>query len=172
MRIATLLIGSLLFLILAGPLGLLFFLLIWIDALVLFDTVFVKVIGIDLITLAAIMSGIALGPVLGFIFGLLVIPGIVLLFVGLVHRYWMIEFLPSMDYLYAGIAAGVAGLLSLFLPFLITVVAAVFLRFIASSIINKNIYGNAGLNFAFINIIFTLVVLMGLNATGILGIVG
>jgi hypothetical protein len=171
MMLATLATGILLLYLAGGPLGVLFFILVWVDTLFILKTGFPKAAGIELLTIAAIIGGITFGPVGGFLVGMLAIPIMVLLLFGIVNRYWLIRETPNIDYLYAGIAAATAGLLSGFLPFMFIVIIALAVRFLFSALINKTIFGTASLDYAFVNILFSLLVLFLLNSAGIVGAV-
>ncbi len=171
-KAGTLFFGSVLSYGFIGPLGLLVYLLVWFDTIILFNVAFAKSIGIDLLTIAAVISGISLGPAGGFLFTIIVIPGLVYGLYLLVYSYLLTQdmLIPNVDFLAMALGAVFAGLLAPVFPVFITALVALLFRYFSLALINKAT-GGSGMDFAyaFFNIIFSYMVLYGLNTTGVLG---
>jgi len=166
-RFGTLVIGSLLSLTFLGPLGLVVFLLIWLDTVFLMNYSEVKIIGLDLITLAAVISGIVMGPIFGFLFSMIVLPLLIVGLYLLTYRFLLPGY-PNIDFLSLGLAAGLAGIMAPIFPLYVTALAAVMFRFIISILIERRFRGTANYPYAFVNTLVSFFFIFVLNAAGIL----
>ena len=168
-RAGTLLIGSLISLTFLGVLGLIVFLLIWFDTVFLMNYSEVKIVGLDLITLAAIISGIVMGPIAGFLFSMILLPLLIVGLYLLIYRFLLPGY-PNIDFLSLGLAAGLAGLMAPLFPLFVTALVAVVFRFIMSILIENRYRGTANYPYAFVNTLVSFFFIFLLNATGILAV--
>jgi hypothetical protein len=166
-KIGSLFFGLLITILFFGPLSGLVYFILWVDIVYLTNLPLVKTIGFELQTLAAVIGGIALGPVGGFFFAALAIPALYMFLYQLVYHYWL-SAVPSVDYLSMGLAAVLAGILISVLPFVVVVLVALFFKYFVLILINLRISGSADYASAFMNILFSFLVLMAIQATGII----
>lgn len=164
--LVTLLVGIILSVLLFNPLSALVYVLVWFDILVLARIPLAESIGFELLTLSAIIGGVALGPAGGFLFSLIGIPILAALINAAVFRTFSPR-VPSVDFIAMGIAAILAS--SLIGPF--SLFAAVLLAVILKHVIMNaiNILMGGGINYvSIINILFTSFVIIVLKEIGLL----
>lgn len=167
--IVTLVMGSLAAFFI-NPLSLLVYLFIWFDVLVLGRiSMVVRTVGLELFTLSAIISGIALGPVIGFFFSLIGIPLLTLAIYGAVYRSFTM-YLPSFDFVAMAFAAAFAGFLAPQMPFLAAVFIAVFFKHVVMNVINLFMHGGIDYASPAVNIIFTTLFILLLKEMGLLAV--
>jgi hypothetical protein len=170
-KYGTLLFGSILAYGFIGPLGVLVYILVWLDTLVIMNMLPAKTVGFELLTLAAIISGIALGPVGGFLFTMIVIPALIYGLYQLVYHYLLTEIMiiPNVDFLAMAIASVFAGILITFLPFFFAVLISLLFRYFVLAMINMNIRGSSiDYAYAFMNLLFSYFILVVIQGTGLI----
>jgi hypothetical protein len=168
-RILTLIFGSLVAYIFFSPLVLLIYLLIWFDITILSYTPTAEILGFETLTIAAIMSGVALGPLGGFLFGIIGLPVIILILYAVVFKT-LSPYAPNFSFVAMGIAAAATATLSP-LGFL----TAVFLGVMLKHVISYAIYAatGSGIEFgvAIFNVAFSTLFLFFANSVGLLSFV-
>ncbi len=123
----TLLVGAGLFYLIGGFVLAAVYVLIWIDKIVIINTL--KYFGIELTTMATLMLGIAYGPIAAFIFGIVVIPllhSMRFVLLPLQQPDWPL-FVPHPNNVVDALGGAVAGMFAT-LPFLYLAVAVTLLK--------------------------------------------
>ena len=166
----TLIVGSIVA-YLISPLTFLVFLLIWIDAMLIAHIAGLKQIGFELVTLAGLIGGLALGPIGGFFFSLLGLP-LILSVLNSMHYKTLFPIYPNLNFVAIAIAAGIAGALLSPTFFIIAVVIALLFRHIVGAVIDFVVSGGfTSLIFGIINILFSLGFIYFLRIIGLLGLI-
>ncbi|MBI1972024.1 MAG: hypothetical protein HYS53_01860 [Candidatus Aenigmarchaeota archaeon] len=162
----TLLVGVALTALLFNPLAALVYILVWLDILVLARAAFAESIGFELLTLAAIISGLSFGPAGGFIFSIIGIPVLASLINAAVFRAFSPR-IPSVDFAAMGIAAGMAGALAASMPFFTAIIIAVIFKHALMNGIRIAMGG--GMDYtSVINILFTAFALAVIKGAGLI----
>ncbi len=111
------------------------YLMLWFDKVLLAQLKFHGKIGIELISIPIILTGIIYGPVFGFIFGFLILAfiegflNIISWSISPPLEMGWIPFIPSIDTLKEGLSGAIAGVLWNYnFPFLITVLICIVFR--------------------------------------------
>ena len=154
---------------LISPLTFLMFLVIWLDAMIISHISGLNSLGFELITLAGLISGLALGPVVGFFFSLLLMPLLLTILKSIDFKTLSLV-PPNLNFVAIAIAAALAGFLLSSQIFLVAVIIALFFRHIVSTMIDFVISGGFSIVFSAINIIFTLGFLYAIRTIGLLAL--
>ena len=166
----TLVFGGALAYALLSPLGLLLYLLIWIDVFILPRLYVFQSFGFELQTLAAIIAGIALGALGGFILAL-AIPLLILILQYIVFSSSSLFLrVPNITYISMALSAGFAGLIIGALPFFIVIILSVLFRHIVHAMLNFRISFGTDIISATINTIFSVFFMLLLQNSGLLGL--
>lgn len=168
---ATLIIGSVLAYFFVNPLSFLVYFLVWLDIVVIARIPAAESLGFEVLTLAAIIGGVALGAVAGFLFALVGIPLLATLLNAAVFRTFSPR-IPSFDFVAVGIAAMLAGFLVGPLSFIAGVFLAVFFKHVIMNATRIAMGGGISYGPSFFNIVFTWLVLIALKDIGLLAIAG
>ncbi len=140
LALIILILGSLLSALIGGIKLVLIFIMFWVDKTIFSELKMPLHFGIELYSLAAILTGIIYGPLTGFLFGFLLMPvigGIFDILYTISSRSGLLDsgvepFIPSFESLVTGAIAALAAMLS-FLPFLPTVALCMAMRVFAIS---------------------------------------
>lgn len=166
----TLIIGSVIA-YLINPLIFLAYLLLWIDAMIIANYILtIKSIGFELVTLSGLVAGIALGPIFGFFYSLLLMPLLITILSSLSARD-IIPIYPNINFVAIAIASAMIGFLPAQFGFLAAVIIALLFKQITSVIVQLVISGGFGAVFMFINFIFSLGLIYVLNTIGFLSLI-
>lgn len=170
--LGTLVLGIILSYFLINPLAAFVYLLIWIDVLVIARIEFAEMAGIETLTLAAVISGIAFGPVIGFFFSLFGISLVAILLVYLVKKS-LTERLPNIYFIGMASAAALSGILITHIPLLAVVAIAVIFKHVVYYAINIGI-ANIGIEHPWdilsliINVAFSVIFVSVIQQMGLL----
>ncbi|MBI4894902.1 MAG: hypothetical protein HY831_00260 [Candidatus Aenigmarchaeota archaeon] len=166
----TLIVGSLLA-YLINPLIFLVYLLLWIDAMIIANYILtIRTIGFELVTLSGLIAGIALGPIFGFFYSLLLMPLLITILSSLSAKD-VIPIYPNINFVAIAIASAMIGFLPAQFGFLIAVIIALLFKQITAAIVQAVISGGFGAVFMFINFIFSLAFIYLLNVIGLLALI-
>lgn len=168
--VTTFFFGSLFAFAAINPLASLVYILVWIDTFVLTRIPTARSIGFELRTLAAIIAGLSLGPLIGFLFALAFLPFFITGIIKLVRGFVDVT-VPNFAFLTLAFTAAFAGFLNPVFPFLFVIVISVLFKQFANAMINlKFSFGTNPLT-ATANTIFSIGFLLLLQAIGLLGLV-
>lgn len=163
----TLIFGGIFTYFLLNPLGLLVYLLLWVDSFVLPRLFISGVLGFELISLSAIISGIALGPWYGFLFVLFGIPLIVSSIKSIVN--WnVIPVLPNFDVLIIALVAVVAGALKSQIPFVPLIFISILFKHFIINMVNAKMGNEITYMPSALNIGFTVAFTLAIERIGLL----
>jgi hypothetical protein len=168
--ILTFAVGSIISYYFVNPLAFLVYLFLWTDSVVLYHFVTAQKIGFELITVASIISGIALGPLGGIIFSVIGVPAIATALYVIVFRDDHPLF-PNIDFVVAGMSAALAGYLFSGFSFLTAVFAAVFFKHLVMNLINRTMGSDITYGESFFNILFTFAFMLFIERIGLLAAV-
>lgn len=163
----TFVFGSILSYFYLQPLGLLVYLLIWTDIFLLAKIPVVQSIGFEFQTLAAIIGGVTIGSVSGFLFSLFGIPLLITALVYIVKNS-INPRVPNIHYVAMALAAAFAGLLAPFLPLLAVVVLSVLFKQVAFAMLHLRLSFGVNMATSLFNTIFSLLIMLGLERIGFL----
>ncbi len=162
----TLVFGSIFAYYLLNPLGLLVYLLIWLDALVLPRFVVAETFGFELVSLSGIIAGLAFGPLIGFGFVLVGIPAIVTTLRSIasfsIQPVW-----PNFHVLAISLSAVTAGLLRSHIPLIPLVLISIIFKHFLVNMFNLRTDGEITFAASIINTVFTAAAIVLLNQMGI-----
>ncbi|GEM_PF-4262911 len=168
--VLTLVIGSILA-YLINPLIFLVYLLLWIDAMIIANYILtIRTIGFELVTLSGLIAGIALGPIFGFFYSLLLMPLLITILSSMSAKD-VIPIYPNVNFVAIAIAAAMIGFLPAQFGFLAAVIVALLFKQITAAVMQAIISGGFGAIFMFINFIFSLGFIYILNQIGFLALI-
>lgn len=165
----TLVFGGIFAYFLLNPLGLLVYLLLWVDILILPKFFISGVLGFELISLSAIASGIALGPGYGFLFALLGIPLIVTLTRSIVN-FNIIPALPNFDILIIALSAVISGILKSHIPFVPLIFISILFKHFIINMVNVKMGSEITYLPSILNIGFTIAFALLIERMGLLAL--
>lgn len=165
----TLIFGGLFTFFLINPLGLLVFLLIWSDIIILPRFVISGILGFELISLSAIISGISLGPGYGFLFVLLGTP-LIATSIRSIITFNFIYTLPNFDILVIALSAVVAGVLKSYIGFVPLVFIAILFKYFVINMVNVKMGAEITYLPTILNIGFTVAAIIVIEKIGLLGL--
>jgi hypothetical protein len=138
------------------------FLVLWFDKVFLGMTGIVRYFGIEFTTIATILLGIVFGPLVAFVFSLIVIPilhGIKYLFLPLPPPEWPL-FVPSPYNFIDALGAAIAGFLSSY-PIIYILIPVLILKDIIYSAVDMALFSKPPeIMYAIGNFIFNLIIII------------
>lgn len=167
-KAATLVIGLVVSWLLLGELATFVYFLIWFDIVFIY-TKGAGTIGIDLTTIVAIMYGIALGPVLGFLFASIVLPAMIIVVMFLIWDFDMP--IINVEFIFLGFTAGFAGLIAPFLPLFLTVLLAIAFRFGFSIAVVARFKSRPKIGYYLVNTLVSFMIIMAMNSLGVFSLI-
>ena len=168
-QLGTLVFGAVLAYAVLNPLGALVYILIWLDVFVLARILLAQNFGFEFLTLAAIISGISLGPVAGFAFTLIAMPILIMLLTGIAYSTF-IPTTPNVTFIAMALAAAFAGLLAPAFAILPVVFVAVLFRHFVHTLFNMKIKFGVMWWTSAINSIFTTGFIFFIGQIGVLSV--